>query len=108
MVLQIFCSQGFSIAIQKGRNSAKTRTEKKKIGARLFFMLIPYIKFQVPSSKSVTDGWTDRPHIQMYTSVSHSKYPCVSKIRVWTHKGTLYVLFDKQISRLVCLQNKSH
>ena len=64
-VPQIFCSQG-SIGLQKGHNSAMTSpTEKKNIRFRLFFMFIPYIKFQDPISKgswpypSVTNGQTN-------------------------------------------------
>ena len=73
MVLEIFCSQS-SIGLQweswkmskKGHNSATTSpTEKKKIRFRLYFMVIPNIKFQDPISNrswpcaSETDARTD-------------------------------------------------
>ena len=55
---------------KKGHNFAiQGPTEKKKICVHLFFVLMLYIKFQVPSSsgslvlqptKGVTDGRTDR------------------------------------------------
>ena len=53
---------------KKGHNFAIQGPTKKKIRVRLFFVLMLYIKFQVPSSigslvlqstKGVTDGRTD-------------------------------------------------
>ena len=47
-VLHIFCSQGYSIHVQKkkGHNSRTRPVEEKGIRVRLFFMYMPHIKFQ--------------------------------------------------------------
>ena len=71
-VLQIFCSQGFSYIVEKGITpEPQDWWRKKKIRVRLFFMYMPYIKFQdssisgsqVSQLPSIMDrqmdGWMD-------------------------------------------------
>ena len=76
--------------LKKGHNFAiQGPTEKKKIRVRLFFVLMLYIKFQVPSSsgslvlqptKGVTDRRTDR---QAQTNMPPQL------LQSWGHKNSL-------------------
>ena len=72
---------------KKEHNFARQGPTEKKICVRLFFVLMQYIKFQVPSSsgslvfqptKGVTDRQTDRPKpicpLKLLQSWGHKKY----------------------------------
>ena len=75
---------------KKGHNFAIQGPTEKKIRVRLFFVLMLYIKFQVPSSSGSlvlqptkgitdrrTDGQTDRPKTNMPPQL----------LRSWGHKN---------------------
>ena len=90
---------------KKGHNFAIQGPTEKKIRVRLFFVLMLYIRFQVPSSngslvlqptKGVTDRRTDGQTVRRTDGQAQTNMP-PQVLRSWGHKNArasarLYIL----------------